>query len=320
MAQRSRQRRRGPSLFWYGAMASVLLLIVGGVGYGAAVATDLVPPPSFDIASWFRSESEERLVQPPGTVAVYFALTDIPAYTRINRDHIVNPSTLQPTVQFFPPDQVPERWIQNPAKLIGRVLADDKTAGRVFTDNDLLPAGTAAGIAGGVPPGHRAVVIPSDDVAGLSELKRFDHFDVFVSGDFPQVLIEDGIVIQPAYRMLTPDEERRRQASIEANRGRPVDEKMDVVIAVRPEFVDVMSHALARASSTRRRSSRTSGTQLVAVVRSGHPEAGDEEPLAGRSNVVQVETMRGHKRDMMSFMRRGQGIPSAKGTTVVRTP
>ena len=328
MAQRRRRRNTGPSKLALGAAGVLGIATLGGAGYGGAVATGVVDAP--DVA-WLMGSSDdaaepERLVQPPGTTPVYFSRVELPAITRISRDHLTNPATLEPTVQFFPAEKVPDHWMVDPSKLLGRILKDDKLVGRVFTENDLLPPGTREGFAGGVPAGYRAMVVGPTDISGLDGLGRYDHFDVFASGDYSRLVVEDGIIIQPARRMLNDDEERRLEEKRRTSRSRdPIDERQDIVIAVRPALVDDLSRSLAKvkqAKARARSSNRTDGLEsLYAVIRSGNPEddqtAGYQVMRPSQDRPIKIEMMYGMKRKMQSF------VPdkpfSTNGTTVVRT-
>jgi len=327
MAQRSRKRRNtGPNKFVIGLAGLLGLGILAGAGYGGAIAAGVVDAPDLAWLSGSPGEAAgpERLVQPPGTTAVFFSQRELPAFLKISRDHLTNAATLEPTVQFFPTEQIPEHWMTDAARLLGRVLKDDKLVGRVFTENDFLPVGTREGFAGGVPAGYRAMVVSPDQIPGLEGLNRYDHFDVFASGDFSRLVVEDGIVIQPARRMLSDDEDRRQEEQRRASRGKPIDERHDIVIAVRPQLVDELSRSLARAkqiSSRQGSRSLVSTEGLYAVIRSGHPDddasASYEMLRPVQDRPIKVEMIRGMKRRTQSFVR---GRPfSTAGTTVVQT-
>ena len=126
--------------------------------------------------------------------------------------------------------------------------------------------------------------------------------------------------------MLNDDEERRLEEKRRTSRSRdPIDERQDIVIAVRPALVDDLSRSLAKvkqAKARARSSNRTDGLEsLYAVIRSGNPEddqtAGYQVMRPSQDRPIKIEMMYGMKRKMQSF------VPdkpfSTNGTTVVRT-
>jgi len=283
MARRPRQQRgrKGP-FFALTLVAVAAIVVVFTVGYVGAVAAGLVEAPN--LAAWFGSDklTAPKIEQPPGTVTTFFSPREIPAYTRITRDMLLNDQGV-PEMKFYKPEEIPDHWITEGNDIIGRVLAIDKLPGRVFTQRDFFPEGTMEGIAAGIPPGRRAMVVSTDQIRGLGELNRFDRFDVLKSEETTSAVVTNGIVVQPARRMYSAEEQSRLELA--RNRSRsvadPNKEWFDVTIAVEPHDVDRLSRALAATDTNRRPGSRgSSSTHLYAVIHSGRPDVSREGLVA----------------------------------------
>lgn len=118
-----------------------------------------------------------------GMVAVPKSVRPIKAYTKISREDLIDLRLGDDSYFWMTPEQVqanPE-WIINPSQIIGRVLAQDKEKDYVFSEKNFLPDGTRPGIAGGTPPGKRAMVISVDQIPGLDLLNAGDQFDLLTS-------------------------------------------------------------------------------------------------------------------------------------------
>ncbi|MGH0034500.1 MAG: Flp pilus assembly protein CpaB [Myxococcota bacterium] len=177
---------------------------------------------------------------PPGTTAVPILARSLPAFTRIEIDHLIDPSTGSLAAVHIPSESLLDSTITSPQELVGRVVASDKRAGQVFSENDLMPPGTRPGLVAGIPPGKRAVYLEAGRVSGLLGLRRGDRFDLMASGRSRgsagrpggvrgRPVVEGGVVVQPA-------QARRSLAD-----GRIVEE---VVVAVDPSEVAGLTAAL----------------------------------------------------------------------------
>lgn len=68
--------------------------------------------------------------------------TSIPAFTRINADHLGDPETGELRRYYFPPAKTNRKWIANVDQLIGRTVSRDVGAGFIFSEDDFAPAHT----------------------------------------------------------------------------------------------------------------------------------------------------------------------------------
>ena len=225
-----------------------------------------------------------------GMIAIPVSAGAIPKYTKLSRDHLVNPGTGTLSLLYLRPNEVSPEMIRTLDRIIGRVLDHDKPRGYIFTESDFLPPGTRPGLVAGIPPGKRAMRVLADKVAGLIGLLPGDRFDLVstitidpggrggnglvVPGPYSQqldlqarmtnwqkqanvrVLVQNGLVVEP---MTT------RQVPVASNtmtnglviRTKPVQE---VVIAVEPEEVAHLTEALAV------------NAEISCVPRSGNPD------------------------------------------------
>jgi hypothetical protein len=135
------------------------------------------------IAWWFGLLDLSRFRAAPlrstaGLVAVPTPARTIPAFTKVNRDHMWDPAKREFTFIYLPPQAVTREMLVNQVDVLGRVLDHDKPAGYVFTESDFLPKGTREGVVAGIPAGKRAIRVPADKVEGLYGLRVGDRFDL----------------------------------------------------------------------------------------------------------------------------------------------
>lgn len=244
---------------------------------------------------------------PPGTVGVPAAGTRIPAYAQIELEHLLDPRTGALAAVVLPEDSILEGTITDPKQLLGRVLAQEKPAGRLFHESDFLPDGTRPGLVAGIPPGKRAMRIDATAVHGLVGLGAGDRFDLIASfqpgrgaarrlrtsairgsgavdpsGQTDvQIVVEDGVVVQPLAARAVPG----------ARDARVVQE---LVVAVTPEEVPRLTEALAI------------GARIDCVPRSGRPENGPANaaaPPPRRPGVHVVDRIDGGRRELVAVPR-----------------
>ena len=115
---------------------------------------------------------------PPGMVGVPVATLDLPSYTEIRLEHLLDPATGQLAAVYLPEESILDSTIVDPRELVGRVLARRKSAARVFRQSDLMPAGTRPGVVAGIPAGKRALRIDASKVSGIIGLRQGDRFDL----------------------------------------------------------------------------------------------------------------------------------------------
>jgi Flp pilus assembly protein CpaB len=225
-----------------------------------------------------------------GLIAVPTPATTIPAYTRVQRDHLWDRSRNRLAVIYLPPKSVTPEMLTSISQVIGRVLDHDKAPGYVFTQSDFLPPGTREGIVGGIPAGKRAVRISADKVDGLFGLRAGDRFDVLatlpidanrsggqalgVGGPYGQelaleaqlsnwnkqatvrVIVQNATIVEPMKTRGVPIYQTTLTEG-SALRTRPVQE---VVIAVDPDEVAPLTEAMAVDAT------------LTTIPRSGRPD------------------------------------------------
>ncbi len=242
-------------------------------------------------APGFKSEKKNPI--PAGYKEILVSATKIPAYTKVGREHIIDPRSMNFSLSFAPADQASSAL--GPGQVIGRVMARDKSAGYAFTESDFAPEGTREGIAAGVPPGKRAMVIEAGMISGIHALNPGDHFDLVSMAPLDQVeaaaylgpvvssvtarnlsrLAQAGNLLQPIVlvkngvivRGVTSRQEAylRKSGLVGAQvdvRYKPVDE---VTLGVEASEVIALTQAMTR------------GGKIVAVARSGQNSNGTPE-------------------------------------------
>jgi Flp pilus assembly protein CpaB len=223
-----------------------------------------------------------------GLIAVPTSATQIPAHTRIRRDHLWDRANARISVVYLPPRAVTKEMLLNITQIIGRVLDSEKEPGYVFTDADFLPRGTREGLVAGIPAGKRAIRVSADRVDGLYGLNAGDRFDIVAtmpidaadggrslnfSGPYSQeialetqlsnwekqatvrVIVQNALIVEPMLARGVPVTGTSAQAA--AARARAVQE---AVIAVNPNEVALLTEAMAVEA------------RLSSIPRSGRPD------------------------------------------------
>lgn len=253
----------------------------------------------------FLTRAQAEYVPPEGTLHVYLTVKEVPAYTRISREHLFDGSGKAKFLWLTPEDiEKSGGLITQRDDILGRVVSHDIRAGYGFTDKDFLPKGTRAGVEGGIPPGKRALVIDATKVHGIHALKLGDHFDLLASimvepakGGGPlappaekkqavvKALVQNGVVVK-AVANRPP-----AQGTPKKSNDKPVEE---IVIAVEPEEIAPLTAALAV------------GADIVAAYRSGHPDDAKlgKDVTPGTPPPVRpttIEVIQGTHREIVSF-------------------
>jgi Flp pilus assembly protein CpaB len=271
MAASRRNRRRRSPLVTMAVLAFVLL--VGGAGtVGTLAAMGQV---DLSFLPFFANE-EPAPVEPEapsfeGMVPVPVSAAEIPAYTKVTREHLINRQKGDFSVVYIAEDQITDELMVDLGDIIGRVLDHKKPAGYAFTEKDFLPKGTRAGLTAGIPPDKRAYRLDASRIQGIRGLRVGDHLDIVASVPLERtterrnpspldnqpatqpakladirVVVNDGVIVAE----VEPDEDgKAKSRSIE-----------EIAIAVDPEEVPELMKAEAL------------GYPLSAVARSGHAD------------------------------------------------
>jgi hypothetical protein len=250
---------------WRTALLAIVAIVIGGAGTVAALVYVNVID-SAKLAFWRNNDAI-----PKGSIQVPMCARPIPAYTMVTRDYLMNPKTGEWIFLYRLPKEVPKGVITNRSKIFGRVMAREKPAGYVFTEEDFLPEGTRPGVTGGTPEGKRAITLDASKLKGAHDLRGGDHVDLLASipvdmpgaghssagrsgtsvvatpnatllpkRSFIRPLVEDGVVVTP---------ERTREVPISSSsliqgtstHTMPVQE---IVLAVEPEEVALLAEAM----------------------------------------------------------------------------
>lgn len=272
-----------------------VLVVVGVVGVGLLGSS----------LGWFEGSDSGVLTAPPGTIAVPAAGTDIPAYTQIRLEHLIDPQTLDLRAVFLPEGSILPETFVDATEIVGRVLAVDKRNGQLFSKADFYPPGTREGIVAGIPAGKRAMRIEAGKVNGIVGLARGDRFDLVATLDLSKAtggsvqlqgaaqggfgplgsrmrattIVAGGAVVQPL-----------ETRSVAGSKGKVVEE---MVIAVAPEEVASLTEALHNQA------------RVDCVPISGQPTEVAKTPSNGtpsrsRSSLSMVETIVGGQRKVIA--------------------
>ena len=258
---------------------------------------------------WLSLQSEPEVSAgglPPGMVAVPIAAVQLPAYTEIRLEHLLDPRNGELATVPLPEESILESTIVDPSQLLGRVLGRTKSAGRVFRESDLLPIGTRPGVVAGIPAGKRALRIDASRVNGIVGLQQGDRFDLIAtypidrgspvqsvygnspsagaamgSGTRSRIVAENGAVVSSLETRSLPS----------AGRAGPI--VQEVVLALDPEEIPIVTEALEVAK------------RIDCVPRSGLPgdaaageEADPARPRVRRGGDPVVDVIEGDNRSL----------------------
>ena len=224
----------------------------------------------------------------PGKVRVFISGREIAAYNKVQRDDVWNAGK-----NTWAYSEVDESLVESAGvivdfnDIVGRVMANRKSPGYVFTEKDFLPEGTRPGLSAGVPAGKRALRVDVDKVHGIVGLQPGDRFDIVAAlsldvdpasrPDFEgvysslvrsqtqlstyrrarvQVLVQNGVVVTPLETRQIPT------TSTTLTRGTTVRTipVQEMVIALDPEEVAPFMEALSVEA------------QITCLARSGRPD------------------------------------------------
>ncbi|MFO0903153.1 MAG: hypothetical protein U0939_09150 [Pirellulales bacterium] len=215
----------------------------------------------------------------------------LPRYTEIREEHLADRATGKLKEFYFAADAVDPQWVSDPKRILGRVLARDVGVGYLFREDDFLPEGTREGVAGGVPEGKLALVVPAGRIQGLQLLKSGDHFDLLATmpvdlrREMPQLRVGMGQDSLEGRDRLIGSLQRRATVQVVAEDSLLVSAESEgpLTIAVEPHEVAPLSKVIAL------------GIDVFCVARSGRPEGQarvritpDRHPAADLSVIEQI--------------------------------
>jgi hypothetical protein len=171
----------------------VLILIVGVAALGSLSLLGLSLP-------FFSPVSAAQSPDRTGKVAVPIAARFIPAHTKVTRDYLLNPETMEFTVVWIDEDRLEASGlVKDASRILNRVLANDKHAAYGFSESDFLPEGTRAGPTAGIEPGMRGLRVDANKVRGMHGLRLGDRFDLIAVRELDEnpLLGETSTVVHP---------------------------------------------------------------------------------------------------------------------------
>ncbi len=289
------------------------------------------------IARSGRPDAQPAAEPPEGKTAVPVAVRPIPAYSEVMRDDLFDVRTRELRFLYLTPEEVRQRRIvTNVGEILGRVIAREMLDGQFFTEGVLLPDGTLAGVAAGIPAGKRAFVVRADKLVGSRTLAQGDHFDLLASIPVDltrgsplggslllppgssgavaarlqkqaevRLVVDDGVVVSP---ISAPKLNLVSSLAGSKKVAEAIEESIqELVIAVTPEEVARLTEALSL------------GLEMTVVARSGglaaHNDAAPEAPppsedrvrgLDPLRDVTSIESVIGGKRETLYFVGRGR--------------
>lgn len=264
----------------------LLVLLVGGIGtIGTLIATGVI---DLNNLPWSVKVVEKDPNE--GKIPVIVAGREIERYSKVTSEHLTNPATNQYSITHFDPKLIQPEWLRGYDQILGRVLKRDKTPGKVFTEADFYPVGTAPGPVAGIPAGMVGVTVDAKKIQGLEQLAIGDRFDVLASVA-SEATPEAGRVrapsqnARPGRNNALPPTDATAAIKVLVTNGVVVQVGKDAMVAVDP----AESMALTR--------SMAAGLALFCTARSGQPgdTVGDElvppEPPKP-SNIVRIESIK----------------------------
>jgi hypothetical protein len=267
----------------------MLVLIVGSIGTASTlIATGVI---DLDDLPWSVKAVEKDPNE--GKVPVIVAGREIDRYSKVTSEHLTDPTTNNYSVTHFDPKVVQPEWLRGYDQILGRVLKRDKTPGKVFTEADFYPVGTASGPVAGIPAGMVGVTIDTKKIQGLEQLAIGDRFDILASVA-SEATPASGRVrpsdqnIRPQRAAVLPDSDAGTMIKVLVTSGVVVQVGKDAMVAVDPAESMALTRSLA------------AGLPLFCTARSGQPnDTLDEELIPVEStqstNVVRIESIKSRR-------------------------
>ncbi|HUG94099.1 MAG TPA: SAF domain-containing protein [Planctomycetaceae bacterium] len=228
--------------------------------------------------------------------------------------------------------------------IIGRVVGKDKAPNYGFKEDGLLPPGTRPGIAGGTPPGMRALTLEADLLSGAAELQAGDRVDLIANVPVAQLValeqsasrLPGAALVASSSRGRQSDQTEARAVALDAlvvvpvktrqkptttsslTQGRRVQTVpvQEIVIAVHADDVPAVNEALGL------------GVKISCVAHSGRVDDSEATPgivrvpVAGRPVVVYSELAPGDLIDPRTGRSRTIALPEslAQAGGIIRDP
>jgi hypothetical protein len=210
---------------------------------------------------------DEAPTLPDGTVAVPIPGQMLLAYQTIRTGSFEDPATAYVRTINVPTETAKKsNWITDLSQLVGRVPRHDLPATVPLREEDLMPAGTTAGLSGATPSGRVLFFLDPTGLTGAHAFEFGQHLDLVASRteDLPaggnrgrfanltlteaqrtrvEPIAEDVIVVMPIHSPANP-------TVSESSNGKDA-ASPKLIVAVRPDQVSQLEYAVAVGSSLR---------------------------------------------------------------------
>ncbi|MCP4888386.1 MAG: hypothetical protein GY904_17445 [Planctomycetaceae bacterium] len=251
------------------------------------------------------ASNDQPASAPEGMVAVPIPGQSLLAYQTIRTSSFEDPATAYIRTINVPAETAEtSNWVTDLSQLVGRIPRHDLSATVPIRKEDLMPPGTAPGLSAATPPGRVLFFLDPEGLVGANAFEFGQHLDLVASrttgqsgrnrGGFSNVTLseaqrtsvesiaEDVIVVMPVDSPANPTLNK-------SNTGNKTG-AAKLIVAVRPEQVAQLEHAVAI------------GSGLRATVRSGTSATMEEEVSAasqGRVKMMKFDPLSDAKRTEM---------------------
>ena len=254
--------RRTSRLGWL----PVTLLVLVGVGIVAASVYLL------NGSRWPWQKSPEALAQSerdPSLKPYPRAIRNIPAFTAVSLEHLIDMQTQQPLVAWLKPEEAEARGLLPTKAVVGRVVKAEKRAGYGFTEGDFLPEGSPASRTAAIPPGMHGVSITANQIPTLRGLKANDRFVLVAAADPYSAKTPKGTQVDPSVMAQSAEDKAFRAMTRRIVEGGVVIQRMPDSKNMSPK--DEAFVAVPDAQYDQLLSALNNGIEITAMAESTNP-------------------------------------------------